>query len=187
MINLLPDYDKKQIAAGRSNLLLLRYNIVSLAVLFSVVAILATTWLMLNTTSQKSADIINENEASSADILAKQEIIRSFKDNLQSAKIILDKQIDYSTVAVRFASTLPSGVIIDKLSLDPSAFDKPTTLTAFAKSEGSALRLREAFSSSPYFSNVKFESIANSGNGSTNGYPLTVTLSLVIKKGILYD
>ena len=186
MINLLPETYKKEILAGRSNLLLVRYCVLSLAVTVATVGIIAGVWLMIDRVKDISQQTIIDNEKNSFQLSAKQAEVTEFHTNLKTAKSILDKQIDYSSVALRVASTIPSGVVIDQLSLDPSTFDKPTTMVAHARSENTALELKKAFSDSKYYSDVHFNSISRGDDGSGE-YPFTVNLGLTIKKSILYE
>ena len=186
MINLLPESYKKEILAGRSNLLLVRYCFLSFAVVIIAMGIMATVWFMINNVKDLNQQTIIDNEANSFQLSSKQAEVNEFRENLKTARAILDKQINYSAVAVRVASTIPSGVIIDQLSLDPSTFGKPTNMTAHAKSENAALQLKKSFSNSKYYDNVHFNSISNSDSGDSN-YPYAVTLGLTIKKDILYE
>ncbi len=184
MINLLPTQQKREILAGRTNRLLVRY-IVLLAIVFGMMLLaFGFVWLYLQNTRSINQAKIEQNEASSRQLLAKQAAINDFRTNLQTAKTILDKQVNYSTIILRVASTIPDGVTIDQLTLDPTTFGTPTVLTARAKSEAATLALKDSFTNSPYYSDAHFDSIAKADDVK-NGYSYSITMSVTLTQELL--
>lgn len=183
MINLLPTREKREILAGRSNRLLLRYTILLSIVTVAVLLAFVFVWLYLENTRSVNQAKISQNEASSKQLLSKQQAITSFRSNLQTAKSILDKQVNYSAITLRVASTIPSGVVIDQLTLDPATFGTPTKLSARAKSETAALQLKESLTNSPYYSNAHFDTLSRASDES--GYPYQVTMTVTLTQELL--
>lgn len=179
MINLLPPEEKRQLRAARSNSLLLRYNIFLIgAVLFLGVAV-GITYVYLTTTKTNAEAIIGENRAKVTSFAPVQAEADIFRGNLTTAKQILDNEVVYTKVMLAIAALMPSGTVLDKLNLDSQTFGTQTTLAARTTSYDNALKLKEAFQSSPLFSDVHFLSITSGG---VAPYSLTVSLNVTIKK-----
>lgn len=179
MINLLPPEEKRQLRAARSNTLLLRYNIFLMgAVVFLGLAI-GVTYVYLSSTKANAEAVISENRARVASFADIQTQADTFKANLATAKQILDNEVIYTKVMLAISALMPSGTILDKLSLDSQTFGTETTLIARTTSYENALRLKESFEKSPLFANVHFQSI---NSGGQPPYPLTVNLNVTIKK-----
>lgn len=186
MINLLPTQEKREILAGRTNRLLVRYIVLLAIVTGLMVIAFAFVWLYLDNTRSANQAKIDQYEASSHQLATEQQAINAFRSNLQTAKTILDKQVNYSSIILRIAQTIPSGVVIDQLSLDPKTLGTPTTLTVRAQSEAAVLALKTALTSSPYYSNAHFDTIALP-DSSTNKYPYQVTMTVTLTRELLND
>ena len=184
MINLLPEFDKKQIRAGRINHLLVRYTIIMAAVLVLMFAEFVLTYFYMQYTKTIAEDAISDNQSKSQEILAKKQEVDTFRGNLSTAKQILDKQVDYSAITLEVASLIPKGVVLEQLTIDPATFGTATTLTAKAIDENAARELKNSLSNSSYFSDVHFNTIARA-EGGDSGYPYTATLSLTFRKELL--
>lgn len=182
MINLLPEDDKRQLNAARTNTLLVRYNIALIAAIAFAGLAMAIVYFYLNTAMATSRQTISDNEAKATGYAAIQSEASVFRSNLAIAKQILDAEVAYTKVAVAIAGLMPTGTVLDKLNLDSSTFGTPTVLTAQAKSYDSALALKDAFQKSSLFSDVHFQSITTGGTGEANGYPYAINLNVTIKK-----
>jgi Tfp pilus assembly protein PilN len=181
MINLLPPNEKHQLRAARTNTLLIRYNIVFLiAVAFMGLAVIVT-YFYLTTTKANAERLVQENRSKVGDYATVDMQATQFRKNLATAKQILGNEVTYSKFIIDIAHLLPSGVILENLNLDAQTFGTQTSLIAQAKTYDNALALKESLQKSSLFSDVHFESIAASGNEAT-GYPITVNLSVTIKK-----
>lgn len=186
MINLLPPEDKRQIRAARTNTLLVRYNILLLcAVAFMFLAI-GGVYIYFRTAKASAEQTISDNESKVAGFNAVKSQAEQFKSNLSIAKQILDKDVTYTSVILKISNLLPSGVVLDNLNLDSATFGTATTLTARAKNYNDAIALKNAFQNSDIFSDVHFQSIStgdsSSDAGASSAYPVTINLSVVIKK-----
>lgn len=179
MINLLPPEMKSQISAARTNRLLLRYNVLLLAALGFMLIAIAIVYLYLVNAKATAEATVAENRAKASDYAAVESEANAFKQNLANAKQILDGDITYTKVVLQIASLLPSGVVLDNVSLDSSSFGSPTVLSARAKDYSTVLTLKSTLQNSSLFSNVSIQSISSGGDGE---YPLSVMLSVTIKK-----
>ena len=184
MINLLPNDEKREILAGRTNRLLVRYNILLVIVMIMTLAAFGFVWLYLENIRTSSQEKIEQNEISSRQLLNKQQSINTFRANLNTAKTILDKQINYSTILLKVASTIPSGVVLDELTLDPSTIGKPTVLNARARSEAALLKLKESFSESSFYSDAHFDTITRTASDNDK-YPYHVTMTVTFTQELL--
>lgn len=183
MINLLPPEDKRQIRAARSNTLLLRYNILTLGALVFLLVAAGIVYFYLVNVRATAERTIEDNQARVAGYQKVRTEADTFRANLSTAKQILDKEVAYSNVVLEISKLLPRGVILRELRLDSQTFGTPTTLSAQARSYESAIALKDAFSSSPLFSDVHFQSITSEGSdGESGSYPYSVTLGLTISK-----
>jgi Tfp pilus assembly protein PilN len=180
MINLLPPEEKRQLHAARSNTLLIRYNILLLGVVAFMGVAIAVTYVYLNTTQQAAKQTITENDAKVTQYAPVQAQAEQFRQHLTTAKQILDNEITYSKAVTAIAKLIPSGVILENLSLDAQTFGTETALVAQAKDYDSALALKDSFQKSSLLSDVHFNSITSGGTDTS--YPVTVNLSITIKK-----
>lgn len=189
MINLLPINDRKEILAGRSNRLLVRYLLLLLAFAFFLIVALSAVYVYLSNTKAVAEDNIASNEADSRELLAKQQEVNAFKSDLATAKQILDKQVNYSSIVLRVAGVIPSGIVIDSLALDPETIGTPVKLNAKAKSEQAAIEFKDALNNSPYFQDAYFDSInsAASGDESVGDYRYSVIMSVTFTQELLND
>jgi len=181
MINLLPDDAKKEIKAARTNVTLLKYIFVLATGVTFLIVVTAGIYFVLLGTKTSAESIIKYNQSKTSSYSSAQEQAQALRASLASAKTILDKEVRYSKVITGIAALMPQGAVLDTLSLSPTTFGTPTTLTIYARSTEDALAVKNNFQNSPFFSNVTFVSISNTSQG--GNYPITATLSLTINKG----
>lgn len=186
MINLLPNEQKRDIRAGRANLLLARYSILTLVALALLLVIMGVAWLLLNNIKATAQTKIEESEQSSTELAKDIQAVNSFKSNLATAKQILDKEVDYSTIILRYASAIPSGAIIDHIDLDPSVVGTPSTFTAKVRNPEDAITLKNKLNNSPYFDNVYFTEIQQELSAN-DGFDYSVTVNVTINTALLND
>jgi Tfp pilus assembly protein PilN len=179
MINLLPPETRSQLGAARANRLLLRYNFLLLAALAFLLAAIGLVYIYLGNAKTSAERTIAENIARAGDYSAVDAEANSFRQDLASAKQILDNDVTYTKVILEIAGVLPSGVVLDTLNLDSSTFGTPTTLTANVTDYSTVLRLKDALQKSSLFSDVSLQTISSEGTGR---YPLQATLSVTIRK-----
>lgn len=180
MINLLPEDTKKQIRSARSNTILFS----CLIFLFIATAFLAlacsSTYLLLNNIKAESEK--EAVEASSGTTLYAQfnSQADTIKNNLTTAKGILDRQVSYSSIITKIANALPSGMVLNSLSLSNTIVGAPITLQIYTNSTDNIPKLKDGFRSSP-FSNYNLQE-TKTDSGGPNGYTTKVTVSVTINK-----
>ncbi|HRN96859.1 MAG TPA: PilN domain-containing protein [Candidatus Saccharibacteria bacterium] len=183
MINLLPDDAKRQIKAGRTNIILIRYMIFLVFGAIFLTLISAAVYLFLMNSKANAEQSIKIDSSKDSSYLSVQAQAAALRSSLTTAKSILDQEISYSNILDGIAKALPQGVVIDTLSLSASTLGTPITIQARAKSTEDALKLKDSFQKSPLFSNFSLQSISTNKSGS-NDYPVTATISVIINKGV---
>jgi hypothetical protein len=178
MINLLPPEYKGQLRAARTNVLLLRYNLLIGAAIVFLGLALGFVYFFLMTGKATAETAIEDNIKKEAGYAKVKGEADDFKKKLSDAKAVLDEQVSYSRAAVNIASLFPAGTAIDKLELSGNSLTTPTILTVKIKGEPEAKQLLANFNSSPYVDKVTKGKIAI-GQGE---YPYTMEISFVITK-----
>lgn len=181
MINLLPYDIKKQMRAARMNTILIRYIILSgFAVAFLILAC-ATTYFFIpiifsvnnNTNSNKTLSSSNVTIQSQANAIV---------SNLSTANSILNQQVMYSTILTNIASALPTGTMLESLSLSDASFGNPVNLKILAISSNLEPTIKQNFSSQNLFSDYKLQSVTDNGSSSSK-YKKIININIAINKG----
>jgi Tfp pilus assembly protein PilN len=178
MINLLSPNDKKQLRAARRNVVLLRYNIVALLTILAISFVYAGGFFITMRSNMTADEQLNEDTARTRNYAEVQKTSQEFAKNLTVAKTILTNEITYSTLITNIAKTLPSGTVLDNLTLNPTMFGKEISLGASTKTYSKALELKASLEKSALFSNVSIESVNSStgAEGEQTKYPIAVIL-----------
>lgn len=184
MINLLSDESKKDIRAAKTNAILLNYMLVlGFGVLF--LGFICTGVYIILTNTQASAEkLIVDNAARDSSQGAVQAQSAALRASLSTAKGIFDQEVIYSQFITNLTNLMPSGVVLNTLSISAATFGTPTTLQFFARTTEDALALKIKLEGSPYFSNISFQSLSNTNNGQSSAYPVSATVALTISKSI---
>ncbi|MFZ1243064.1 MAG: PilN domain-containing protein [Candidatus Saccharimonas sp.] len=183
MINLLPPSYQKELAASRTNTLLRRYVILLFGLVIIMMAEVGVVFFFLNTVKVQNQARIDENNQKTASYSSVKKEADEFRNNLTTAKKILGQQVSYTQLIKLLSDLLPPNVVIDQLSLDPSTFGVPTTLSVRAKGYNDAIVFRAKLNESAIFSSVNFQSITLQEQDTT-GYPYTSTFNVTFKKGL---
>lgn len=181
MINLLADERKDQLRAARVNVILSRYiAIIVMAVVF-VLAVLYFSYTVLQNTKTNADSIVQSNDVKATVYSGAQSQLDSLSSKLTQAKSVLNQDVSYSHILTNLGQLMPAGTILDSLDLNASSFSgAPVEIKAYAKTSEEAAALPGHLQSSPMFSLVTLKS-TDSANG-TDGYPVSVTLSVVFNK-----
>ncbi len=181
MISLLPPEYKRNIGAARANTILIRYNILLLSTLGLVILINGSVYAYLTTIKIAGEKTIEENQSKVSSFSTVEAQANVFRQNLATAKQILDREVNYTKVILEVSQLLPSGVVLNNLTLDSSTFGTETVLVAKTKSYDQALALKDALTQSPLFTNVHFQSIS-AADSAADGYPVSVSINVTFKK-----
>lgn len=183
MINLLPNTSKAEIRAARANVLLVRYIMISLSAVGVLAGLIAGSYVVLNSARDSAQQKVNDNQANVSGYETTKQQADSFRSSLATAKSVLNQNISFIKLIYAISDAIPPNVILDSLTLDPATFGTKTLITASAKTFDDASKLKESFASKQsLFSSVQLQSI-QSGDSSGVGYPVKVSLNVVINKG----
>ena len=181
MINLMPLEDRKQLAAARTNTLLLRYTVLlGIFIVVLVMEIIAMYVVMDIGKSQNETSIAdNNNRAIEFSETKKQ--AADFKSNLATAKYILDKQVPYTDIILALAKSLPAGATISNFTIDPASFGTPTSMSVSTSSYDAAIKTKTSLQDAKMgekllFSDVSFSSVSGSGDAN-NSYTAVFDLT----------
>lgn len=181
MINLLPQVQQKEIRAGYSNTLLLRYIILLICALAFLGISIGITYISLNQAAQQADTTKRENEEKATNYLETQAAVAKLQSDLASAKSLFDNEVSYSKVITRLSSLFPSGTAVDSLQFDSGSFSQPMTLSVQVRDQAAAEALQQNFSSSPYVSGASLGKISTNNS---SRYPYTVELLFTLNKAI---
>ncbi len=180
MINLLPEENKRNIRAARTNIILLRYNFITLAAVGLLFSFCGIFYFILSSNQASAHDRSQQNESMAASYSEVKQKAEAYRSDLQTAKIILDREVNYTNVVFEITKLLPSGVILDGINLTAADFGKQISFSSHAKSYDHVIELKEKLQKSTLFSNVYFQDIVNTTTGSNetkSPYPIAVTVS----------
>lgn len=181
MINLLPANNKKEIRAGRANVLLIRYVFLTLLAVGVLAASFGIVYLLFAREHSIAESKITDNNKVEASYAADKKEAQQFTQNLAIAKQLLDKKINYTDILFKLAASVPAGSVINDISLDPTTVDTPTTITAMSANSDSAIALRNSLLNSPIFSDTHFDSITKKETP-VGPYNYDVTFNVTFKK-----
>lgn len=180
MINLLPPALKKDVTTGRINVILVRYLWLLILSIGVLGAFIVFTILVLQGIRSTAESQISENAQKAESYTPVQVRAATFQANLAIAKSILSRQVDYSTIILDISAHIPSGVVLENLSLDAKTFGTPMEIRAKARSRDAANNLKDSLESSAIFKDVQFKSLTSTTD--TSGYVMSVVLQATIDK-----
>jgi Tfp pilus assembly protein PilN len=157
----------------------MRYNFLLLGAFVFLLAALGIVYVYLINTKAAAETTIAYNRAKVSDYASTESQANAFRQNLARDKQIFDGDIAYTKVILAISQVLPSGVVLDTLSLDSKTFGNPTTLAANVRDYPTVLALKNSLQNSSLFSNVSIQSITGGGEGA---YSLSVSLNVTIRK-----
>jgi len=182
MINLLPDETKKQLRAGRANILMIKFIILlGIAVVFLSLACVAVyIFLASNKAANENSAKTGQTNNLTTSVNQQAETLRT---NLASVKSVLDQQISYSKIIMGIGAVLPIGTVLDTLVLNSDSLNSPITLSVKAKLNSDEPKLKANFDKNNLFSGYKLGTIKTDATD-ISGYPITISISVTINKGL---
>lgn len=181
MINLLPDNEKREIRAARTNVLLLRYNFLLVVVAALLLAGCGIVYAALSAGKATAEETNRSNISRASEFASTKKQADEYRQNLETAKKILNNEVIYTDLAFSITKLLPAGVVLDNLTLSSSDFGTQTTLSAHGKDYDAATAMKAAFEASNLFSDVHFQTITL-GDTAGTGYPIGITINVTINK-----
>jgi len=182
MINLMPDGEKQEIRAARTNVILARYIIVILCAFGFLILLLAGSYVVLTQTKEAAQRLVSSNSTkATADYSATKAQVDALSASLSQTKTILDQEVLYSNVLMNIGQQMPAGTVLQGVTLNAASFTgTPVIVKAYAKTTDDAVTLRQKFQSTPIFTNVNFDSVSDSGG--IDDYPVSVSITLTITR-----
>lgn len=181
MINLLPYDIKTQLKAARTNVLLIRYILFTIVAIAFLVVVCGGVYMIMDNSKKAAEQVITNKELQiPAEDLSVENEAAVLRANLANSRSILDREIRYSNVIIAIAKVLPSGVILENMTLSENTFNAPVNLKLLARDNNSALKIKDNFQSSPLFSNFTLNSLNQQGG--IDGYPVTAEISVNISR-----
>ena len=184
MINLLPQDNRKNIRAGRFNIILVRYiwlfSIIGVLVLASVSA---GVYLVAAEKIRYDDDITRVTGENQALKNVKAQAT-DFAQNLKLAKTILGNSRSTVDFVSQITAAIPNGVVLDSLVIDNSSavtqVAQPITFSFRARTLDNVTALKTAMQNSPLFDKVNI--VQATVNPEVEGvYKVTASVSTIIK------
>ncbi|MEI6228820.1 MAG: PilN domain-containing protein [Candidatus Saccharibacteria bacterium] len=178
MINLLPNNEKDEIQAARTNIVLVNFIIfLSITAVFLAIACFAIYNLLGDMQKTAESSIKNKTAQMSADN-SSEDIGRT----IATAESIFKRKMLYGNILIELGSKLPYGVVVDKLSLDNASVNETIKIELRAKSSSVAPELIANLKDSKLFYDIQVQSpIVSAGN--SPDYPILINCSLSVHKG----
>ena len=181
----MPRDDRRQLAAARTNTLLLRYTALLGIFVIALVIEIIGVYVVMNIGKTQNEQTISENNAKASSYAIINQEAQTFRANLATSKFVLAKQVPYTTLILSLAHSLPSGSSIGNLNINPETFGTPTTLTVTTQSYESAIRVKTALQNAnvngmPLFTSVSFQSVNSDDSGKS-----TAVFDITYSKAVL--
>lgn len=182
MINLLPDDKKRDIKAARANVILLRYNFLSIAGFIALLLICLVFYIVLRAHEFSAVSKSEDNIAKAANYDTVKKEADAYKANLTVANKVFQNSVNYTSVVFEITKLLPSGVTLDNITVNAEDFGKQISFSGRAKSYDKAMELKDKFQNSKIFTNVFFQNLTDLSGGQSSSYPVTVVISAKLNK-----
>ncbi|MGH7196796.1 MAG: PilN domain-containing protein [Candidatus Saccharimonadales bacterium] len=192
MINLLPLETKHQIRAARTNRVLRRYCVLLVLTGLLLGSVFAGGFWVAAEEKALAESLKASSQQSAQEYAQTRKAAEDFAKDLATAKTILASNVSFSKVVLDIAGVVPSGVILNNLTLGGSAKpDAPIDISGRAKSYDNAINLKNSLEESPIFENVSIVNITTNTAEQTPGtkvdpvtqeYPFTLSLKVQFSK-----
>jgi len=180
MINLLPDEEKRQLRAARTNAIVIWYIILTFAGVVFLVGVLGVSYRTLSTTKTVAENLTIHNQTQASNTYGEtQQQATALASGLADAKTLLASNVDYSKLLVGIAGDMPAGTVLSELNVSSAAIASPVSLQFQATTNTVAQSLVAAFrADTSLFHSVTITSMNNSDttSKSAGSYPVTVQL-----------
>jgi Tfp pilus assembly protein PilN len=159
MINLLPPNTKKQLRAARVNVILLNYCLLIGLTALLLGGVFAVGFWADSNDQQLAAQAKTQSDSAAQSYGTIRKEAETFAKDLGVAKTILTNNVNFSQLILDIAGVVPSGVILNNLSLGTSSQNAPIDVNGRAVSYDAAVSLKNSLDASPIFENVNIVSI----------------------------
>lgn len=166
MINLLSPNDQKQLAASRTNTLLLRYIFLIAVVIAVAIIEVFVVYLLLSQEKTAHEQTVQENQDKAAGYSSVSAEAEKFRSDLATSKAILAKQVPYTGLLIAIGKAMPQGSTVESLTLDPTTFGTRQSIAVSTRNPETAIGVKSAlqkaqFNGKNIFTEVSFVSVAS--------------------------
>lgn len=187
MINLLLPEAKKQIRAGRTNVILVNYLLAIGLAACVMAGIFAIGWFATDNDRQSAEAARAANKNAMNNFHETRAAAEEFAKNLTVAKTILTSEVSLTQLLINIASNVPSGVILSNLTLGTTTSTAPIAISGRASSYNDAVRLKNSLEASDIFEKVSITSVAQADTSAqtdpvASRYPFAVNLQAQFTK-----
>lgn len=175
MINLMPYDLKTQTKAARFNFILLGYTFISL---FAIVllGLACGTSYFYTYKDQPTLNSVSNINSNSIQLESSK-----FQNNLNTDKLIFDRQYSNYKILLELAKSLPQGVIVKSFSITPSSFITQTEIKFYAVSGSIEPQLKSSILRSSVITSYQLRDI--SVNSQTDSkYKSIITANIMLTR-----
>lgn len=181
MINLLPPETKKQLRAARMNVVLINYCLLVTITALLLGAVFALGFWADMGTRQLAEQGKAESAKATASYADTRKQAEEFAKDLGVAKTILASEVSFGKLILDIAGYVPTGVILNNLSLGTTTAKGPIDINGRASSYEAAVALKNSLESSPVFEKVNIFNIQQTDTtGIVEVDPITLRYPFVI-------
>lgn len=194
MINLLSPAQKEEIKAGRVNVQLRKYVLLSSFVAVAILAVYGVGFYIVIGEKEKAQQQLDQDAVTAVRYQTVQKDTKTYKTNLVIAKKVLTNGVSYSTFVTSVAQALPAGSVLTDLVLNDlggstvaATGSGDVILHARTTSYGGALQVKDSLEASTVFesvsiTDVKKVDVTAESTSLEKKYPFTLDVSVVITK-----
>lgn len=184
MINLLPPSEKATITYARYNTQLRRWIVGCIVGLFGVIIVVLGSHILLQQNANNYARVIE----SSKEYLKQQDQektlqeVKNVQDNFKLVVDVLSREVLFSKLLPRVGQVMPSGTVLEDLSLNTESEQTAVDLTASAKDfiSGSQIQVNLLDPSNKLFEKADLVNVVCDNNpDKPTGYPCSVTMRVL--------
>ena len=187
MINLLPDYIKKEIVFGRRNRVLSHWIVVVFLVIVGVGVMTGAGEILINqniNSTQIDAKI-TQARISSQNLAATQADIKSLSNNFKTVTQILSKQLLFSRLFVKIGGIIPNGVILSGVTITNTNSALDLNIAAISRQAANQAFININDPANGLFAKADLISIdcasSSSSTSSSTKYPCTGEIDVMMK------
>ncbi len=185
MINLLPDAKKAEIRAGRVNVTLVKFIIMTLSAAALCGILLSLAYFVLVQARDETARKAVDSTQKLANYSADKQAIQAFTSNIDGAKKIIDKQISYSRIFIAIGHALPRDAVVDTLNIAPENFSTGLTMQVHSRTKEAMVEVKNNMQKNPeVFKDVSFESVDFESCKNNGSYSCTATLHVIFNEKV---
>lgn len=179
MINLISHDQFSELRAARRNVTLLRFNIITFLVCLVAIGTLVASFVFLMVQNGLAKDALENANQEKTKVAADIKRVDTFKKDLAAAKSILSNDISLSNLAIIMTDAIPTGAVVDTLSVNPRTLSEQQTIVFSAKSANDAVVAKKQFNESRYIDKTFIQDVTDQTGtlGIDQSRPFRITMT----------